>query len=147
CFWKHLWKQQPPALLLHRSGSPWTLTEPVECAVGECAGGREPAGSPRRYRSFRRSLLACGVACWPSSSSSGSASPIAMLAPPQARHLEPGAVATQEGPSTRTAMLPVPGKSSGNYGWTTFFSAAQLLRTPEPAVGQSQARAATPLRY
>src|ERR1700730_7322523 len=27
--------------------------------------------------------------------------------------------ATQEGPSTRTAMLPVPGKSSGMYGGTT----------------------------
>src|SRR6267142_982310 len=37
--------------------------------------------------------------------------------------------ATQEAPSTWTAMLPVPGKSSANYGWTTFFSAAQRLRT------------------
>src|ERR1700730_8445632 len=36
------------------------------------------------------------------------------------------------GPSTRTAMFAVPGKSSGNYGWTTFFSAAQLLRLRTP---------------
>src|SRR6266404_7506679 len=96
------------------------------------AGGREPACSPRRYRALRRSLFACGVACWPSSLSSGSASPIAMLAPPQARHLEPGAVATQEGPSTRTAMLPVPGKSSGNYGWTTFFLQRSFLERRSP---------------
>src|SRR5262249_45323467 len=71
---------------------------------------------------------------------SGSASPIAMLAPPQARHLQPGAVATQEGPSTRTAMLPVPVKSSGNYGWTTFFSAGSVLERrsrcrPVPSAG------------
>src|SRR5258708_27627731 len=59
-------------------------------------------------------------------------SPIAMLAPPQARHLEPGAVATQEGPSTRIAMLPVPGKSSGNYGWTTFFLQRSFLERRSP---------------
>src|SRR6266446_2032656 len=81
---------QPPPGLLNRSGSPWTLTGPVECAVGVHAGGCEPACLPRRYRPLRHSLLACGVACSPSSLSSGSASPIAMLTPPQARRSGPG---------------------------------------------------------
>src|SRR5437868_13666056 len=43
-------------------------------------------------------LRGCLLAMSPSS---GSTPPIAMLAPPEARHLEPGAVATQEEPSTR----------------------------------------------
>src|SRR4029077_3134073 len=34
-------------------------------------------------------------------------------------------VATQEGPSTWTAMLPVPGKSSGKCAQTTIFAAGQ----------------------
>jgi hypothetical protein len=36
------------------------------------------------------------------------------------------------GPSTRTAMLPVPGKSSGNYGWTTFFLQRSVLERRSP---------------
>jgi len=38
--------------------------------------------------------------------------PVAMLALPQARRSGPGGAATQEGPSTWTAMLPMPRKSS-----------------------------------
>jgi hypothetical protein len=52
---------QPPAGLLNWSGSPRTLTVPVKCASG--------VGAPI----WRRSLLAYWFACWPSSSSSGSA--------------------------------------------------------------------------
>src|SRR6266850_780421 len=63
---------------------------PISIARFVRADGSEPTCSPRRYRSLRGFLLACGVACWPSSSSSGSASPFAMLAPPQARRSEPG---------------------------------------------------------
>src|SRR4029077_17849948 len=127
CSRRLLREPHPPALLLNWSGSPQALTVPSKRVDAVRAGGREPACSPRRYRPLGRSLFACGVACWPLSSSSGSASPIAMLAPPQARHFEPGAVAPQEGPSTRTAMLPVPVKSSRNYGWTTFFLQRSVL--------------------
>src|SRR6266446_3247123 len=40
--------------------------------------------------------------------------PVAMLAPPQARRSEPGGRRPRRGPSTWTAMLAVPGKSSAN---------------------------------
>src|SRR5467141_363913 len=90
CPLRLLREPQPPPGLLNRSGSPWTLTGPVECAVGVRAGGCAPECSLRRDRPSRGSLLACGVACWPSSSSSGSASPVAMLTPPRARRSEPG---------------------------------------------------------
>src|SRR5882762_8607211 len=47
-------------------------------------------------------------------------------------------VATQEGPSTWTAMLAVPGKSSGKCGGTTIsLPLRQLLKTPPLGVGQS----------
>src|SRR5713101_3564769 len=38
--------------------------------------------------------------------------PVAMLTPPRARRSEPGEAATKRRPSTWTAMLPLPGKSS-----------------------------------
>src|SRR6266446_4493536 len=38
--------------------------------------------------------------------------PVAMLTPPQARRSGPGGAATQKGPSTWAAMLPLTGKSS-----------------------------------
>ena len=41
-------------------------------------------------------------------------------------------MATQEGPSRRIAMLPVPGKSSGNYGWTTFLLQRSVLERHSP---------------
>jgi hypothetical protein len=131
------WEPQPPTRLLNWSGLPPTLTEPAKRALGVRAGGRAPACSPRRYQPLQGSLLASGVACWPSSSPSGSASPFAMLAPPQARRSEPGGAATQEGPSTWTAMLPVPGKSSGKCGGTTILCyPASLLKTLPLVVGQ-----------
>jgi len=54
--------------------------------------------------------------------------PVAMLAPPQARRLGPGGAATQQGPSTSTAMLPVRGKSSENVSGCDFYWAAGLMR-------------------
>src|SRR5207302_11474364 len=46
--------------------------------------------------------------------------------------------ATQEGPSTWTAMLPVPGKSSGKCGGTTIFCCpAKLLKMSPLVDGQS----------
>src|SRR5436190_1189667 len=44
---------------------------------------------------------------------------LAMLAPPQARRSEPGGWRPRRRPTTWTAMLPVPGKSSGKCGGTT----------------------------
>jgi hypothetical protein len=71
CSRKLLWEPQPPAQLLSWSGLPRSLIVSAKRTVGVRAGGCEPACSPRRYRPWRRSLLADGVAYWPSSSSSG----------------------------------------------------------------------------
>src|SRR5207253_10882743 len=63
CLLRLLREPQPPPGLLNRSGSPSTLTGPVECSVGVRAGGCAPECSLRRDRPSRGSLLACGVAC------------------------------------------------------------------------------------
>src|SRR5438105_1680803 len=128
---------QPPPGLLNRSGSPWTLTGPVECAVGVRAGGCAPECSLRRDRPSRGSLLACGVACWPSSSSSGSASPLAMLTPPQARRSEPGGWRPRRGCRHGQQCLPCQGSRAESV-WRDNDSLLRrlLLKTPQLVIGR-----------
>ena len=101
------------------------MTEPVECAVGVCAGGRAPACSPRRYQPLRGCLLVCGVAWWPSSSSSGSASPFAMLAPPQARRSEPGGRRPRRGRRHGQQCFPCQGSRAESVAGQRFSAARQ----------------------
>src|SRR4029077_21203249 len=131
--------QQPPALLLHRSGSPWTLTGPVECAVGVRAGGCAPACSPRRDRRLRGTSLACGFACWPSSSSSGSASPIAMLAPPQARRSEPGEWRPRRGRRHGQQCFPCRGSRAESAPRQLFSLRGKVHQTPPLVLSPSLA--------
>ena len=60
------------AQLLNWSGLPLTLTVPVKCADGVCAGGCELDCSPRRYGPLRHSLFVRGVA-WRRSEPTGDA--------------------------------------------------------------------------
>jgi hypothetical protein len=70
-----------------------------------------------------------------------------MLAPPQARHFEPGAVATQEGAVDTDSNASRAGEVERKL-WldNIFFCSAAFLERRSP-LSASPKRAATPLRY
>src|SRR5437660_12465967 len=69
--------------------------------------------------------------------------PVAMLTPPQARRSGPGGAATRRRPSTWTAMLPLPGKSSAMSPDNDFSLRGKLHQTP-PLVVSASLRASSP---